>query len=681
MGEYGRSDRDQEAGLEGAPVSTTAYPEKKMGAWGQCFPAISREEGLKPVINTDGQFSEAFEPIQEISKTSQVGAQYVYKNTLAYDHPAGIPGVLMQCVNPDQYQYVFFPQASPLFVDKEGKASTRVFSLDDKKFPEYDKASGIHALLRVKQLPGGTYVPALNLGGSPDAGGFGAFTCKLSAAVPVKDEPRDISSGETEESKSSEEKYQQQSGYKLVEEWVPAATFKGQVMATKKVSKWVKIEEEPSKTEEKKKEIAEKAGFIDPDTKESIGLLSWQRGGPLMTGCEEDQHTLGKNSTGEVTNSGHISHKALYFRDKEADGPFDFCNVAYPPETAPVTQGTPIPVYLSWDNRDAHDWAGVFREGKWKWWTVIPGKEEPENTRTKLEITQTKIVQEKTIKKTYTERVEQLITPFDEGNFEEAEKYFFQSAQTVLGLSGGKDVIAIEATPKTDTGALTPGKSMSLPQKIQPEMNRSEQGMPAVVFSAIRRASDQAYDYRFGEEEKNRRRIKKIAGGAAPFVGRIQGFGQVDSASKKWKYTKQEEKFYKSGTANGGLWVTPPEILRDGDENTIGTASTSAFALHPDMTFAFGKPTASGTVQDGPYLECSGAAGSRDLDMKFKDNSDAARDGIVKIDGLVHVKERSGAPTCSDGYAALYIDTADGHAKIAWQDGVTTKSLDLGAVT
>jgi len=688
------------------PYIGTPKPEKKLGSWGQIFSSIKRETGLHPLSNSYGTFdNQDFQPLQDVTEEKDKAEGFLeYRSALPHQTPHGIPGLLVQTINPDEYQYLFYPLMTPLYIDGEnGKRSTRVCELDKKNYPKYDEAAGLHAALRVKQLPGGAFVPCLNFGESPDEGGYGAFTDNISYAKPppgisqninqVSHNPED---GEgKEDSKDSSDTKESSSGVVKCE-WKTVGTFKGMSMVKKRVctvSK-TKKEEPKEKTVAKPKEVP---GFPIINTSKAIGLLSWQRGGPIVPGGQEDQHTLGLNEQGEPCTSGHIWTNALFYRDKISDGPLDFSETPYPTTTINVT-GQAVPVYCSWDNQSSHPWAGLYREGKWKWWTVIPNVQQPQNTRIITKKVYTRPEPVKTTKyktpktKTYTDSTAEGGNPEGSNNDDFLSMKFAVSNVNFLkeGVktgeveqkSGGKSPIPWDHSENIkDKEALTPGKSMSLPQVLQPEHSYSERSNPAMMFTAIRKDADQLYDFRFGEKPKLRRISERRNGGPSPYTLRFQGFGKINTSTKKWEYTEKEGKFYELPTSSGGVWITPPEVIRDGDEDKIGTTSTSVFALHPDMTFAFGYPKTAGNVDDGPYFETAGSSGSRNLSLKFKNASDTARDGILNVTGQIESKERSGTPTLSDGYFSLYIDTTDSHAYIAWNDGGTARSLDLGQVT
>ena len=210
---------------------------------------------------------------------------------------------------------------------------------------------------------------------------------------------------------------------------------------------------------------------------------------------------------------------------------------------------------------------------------------------------------------------------------------------------------------------------------IEPQALRGEQSAPTIIFSAIRQIG-MAYQPRFGEDSKSqiRHAAEKQNGGPAPYTLRMQGFGAAVNA--KWDYTNKPGIVYFSGTCVGGVWITPPEILSDSVKTPENT-TTATVLLHDDVALGWGEPASDGSTQDGPKLETTGSSGSRDLALTFSDDSGSSRDGLLKIDGLAAIKERSGAPTMADGYSTVYVDTDDGHLKSTWNDGGTTKTRTL----
>jgi hypothetical protein len=179
------------------------------------------------------------------------------------------------------------------------------------------------------------------------------------------------------------------------------------------------------------------------------------------------------------------------------------------------------------------------------------------------------------------------------------------------------------------------------------------------------------------EEEIYQEKAEKLNDGPSPYVLRFQGFGETKN--NQWRYNYKPHNVYHSGTAQGGVWVTPPESVIDNLSDL--SLSQANFLLHDDVSLAWGEPKSDGTVQDGPKIETQGSSGSRDVKISFSNATGVSRDGIIELNGLFHGKERSGVPSCTDGFFTLYIDTADSHAKIAWNDGGTARSLDLGQVT
>jgi len=390
FGEIGKAGYDRMlAGESGETAAAPVPAENGVGMYAQAVPACARDEGLFPILDTAGQMDGSYAPLQDATKSAKATSLYQYRNALPYPQPKGVVGILLQTSTADEVQRLFFPQAATIFVDEEGEKSTRVVGTKDG-YANYAEPASFHSLAKIVQLPGGAFAVALNLTSAPDGGGYGAIVAKMQTGAYITKESYET--GEDETGQPQEVKTQpKQSQSKPQGYWrkVPRGGGRGAKTFTKM---WVstapkpkkqtfKTQEKKTSTEEQKEALLEEFRGQEVGAETAIGLLSYEKGGPITPGGLNDQHVLGKNSKKQKCMSAHISTNALYYRDTKADGPIDFSDLPYPAQCTDV-DGIAVPTYLSWDNNVGHRWGSLTREGLWRGWTVVPNTSQPRITTT-----------------------------------------------------------------------------------------------------------------------------------------------------------------------------------------------------------------------------------------------------------------------------------------------------------
>lgn len=103
-----------------------------------------------------------------------------------------------------------------------------------------------------------------------------------------------------------------------------------------------------------------------------VGLLATLGGGgPIIIGAgKQDQHYIGDDADGHPIGSAHIWAGALFWKDRQKDGPM-FFEGQYPGDLDKLP-GEAM-VHLTWDGGKKHNWAGFGeRPGLWKWYAEVP---------------------------------------------------------------------------------------------------------------------------------------------------------------------------------------------------------------------------------------------------------------------------------------------------------------------
>jgi hypothetical protein len=92
------------------------------------------------------------------------------------------------------------------------------------------------------------------------------------------------------------------------------------------------------------------------DGKKIVAMVSANYGGFMHPGTADDAHNIGKDADGNPINPAHISIDALFYADKNRDGP-----LAYSGEYRSVTDfELPVAVHMAFDGDT----------GKWQWYTT-----------------------------------------------------------------------------------------------------------------------------------------------------------------------------------------------------------------------------------------------------------------------------------------------------------------------
>ncbi|MCP4549248.1 MAG: hypothetical protein GY835_22575 [bacterium] len=314
-------------------------------------------------------------------------------------------------------------------------------------------------------------------------------------------------------------------------------------------------------------------------TKESfhtIGTSSWEYFGPECPGhCESDKHQLGVNSAGEPTNTGHLWPWVPWYLNKVMDGPLDFEPVFHP--QCGEARGAWLQVHLRYDPVLPKPWVDGPMPGAWRWSVRIP----------EVVAIPPYIPDDRTPPPVWTEE------PVD---------------RTPIGiaLGEGEPLLLSWEPPNAGTGLpLGPGARANAGDR------QTEMSTPSTFYSAVRWTDHHPYDGRFGSvnEEAELESFLETARGPGPYTLHVQGFAKVDGA--QWDLTTTNEyrdstkAVFKRGTADGGVWITEPERLLDGDYN--GSYSTAYWLYAPSIRMGWGTPLDTGLNASGQEFRWDGS--------------------------------------------------------------------------
>ena len=124
-----------------------------------------------------------------------------------------------------------------------------------------------------------------------------------------------------------------------------------------------------------------------------------------------------------------------------------------------------------------------------------------------------------------------------------------------------------------------------------------------------------------------------------PLVWHMQSFGASDD-NGDWRHTLNPGEFYLTGTTAGGALFGPPEVLIDGETPAAVSDTTlllyNGFAGGNAARLGWGTPDQSdGTFADAAWFQLLGASGARNLRLDFSDAAGAPRQGSLQVRGSI----------------------------------------------
>lgn len=337
-----------------------------------------------------------------------------------------------------------------------------------------------------------------------------------------------------------------------------------------------------------------------------IGSAGVRAGGPLDVGPPGDAHELGRTADGEPVNSCHLSVGALW-RGQGGDAPLAFERALYVP---PGEGSFPWAVHLRLNKDAKHPWVCGPRPGLWQWELFLPIFCPP-------------------------------FRPPLDGPPEDPE-YKIPPEKRVPGEvtkdPAGKDRAAEDAEARVrERMGLEPGGThleFALPSIL---------GKPQFFIGA-----DSTDDVRYRATLNQEQAARYVAD--APVTAHLEAWG-AERGKGSWAYTNRpggRRARYRSGTANGGFVVLPPELgLEDiYAGRTPGNQALSRTYLtlgHPNVRLALAEPESDGTVSSGFYLERDTSGANPQLNLIAVDTSGAqTQANPVAIDPYLQINSRIG---------------------------------------
>ncbi len=327
-----------------------------------------------------------------------------------------------------------------------------------------------------------------------------------------------------------------------------------------------------------------------------IGFWSWRRGGCLSVGSgRTDKHRMGQDADGHAINPMHIHTGACF---TVGGGPSDTSSVFDGPmhfETSwpNPTDKTPYVnlVHMGWDPQAAYaQIGGGVLHGKWKWWTTSPMSVSTPSTPSPPVRPRPPF--------------DPMFGAFDPtGDADPVAQYAapasFSTIQKINSfITSASRQYAVMAHELAGPGWL------ARPQRYvagEPDTRYSDGQTADAVANLERTSPITARLSAFGAQGG------KVGG---PNVVPTSGGTQQPTP---WDYTQEPgSSRYPSGSANGGLVLTPPEVdLSDADDNLAPSGlalSTTYLVMGRGAALAFGMPElATGGVRNGWSANEAGA--------------------------------------------------------------------------
>lgn len=213
--------------------------------------------------------------------------------------------------------------------------------------------------------------------------------------------------------------------------------------------------------------------------------------------------------------------------------------------------------------------------------------------------------------------------------------------------------------------------------KVSPMSSPFEMSVPSLLGRAYPISNTMPNWGRYGGLSEGSMRGYHLA----PFVQHTQFFGKENGSNTRWAYTHSpwsSTTKFTTGTASGGSWISPPEImLTDTNLNpdpASTTLSTTVFGLHPLVGIRWGTPSKTyGNVVSGWQIMPDSYNGTV-LDFKYYNSSNAVDADVVtkvRINSYLNLVPAAltGSPVAGD----IAIDSADSNA-LKWYDGTTWNS-------
>lgn len=294
------------------------------------------------------------------------------------------------------------------------------------------------------------------------------------------------------------------------------------------------------------------------DGRKIVALVSANYGGFLHVGTEQDTHNIGTDADGNPINPAHLSWKALFYADKDRDGPLGFEGAYYHGGEFDY----PAYVHLAFDGDT----------GYWRSWTTIP-----------MDLTATE------------DDPARPITPG--GDQPPPNRPITPFARAYIGGTGDRSYLAV--TRETSFAVI---------------LGRPQSQVPGVR------------DYRVSspwEDDDREAAIERLR--RTPVTFRLEAFGKQ---TDEWERTHPENAPYRGGTADGGLFLMPPESRLEDPAPAGFDLSTTYLGLY-ETRLGFGIPYPStGGVASGWSARLAGS----DLAFATHDAASVATDVLRLLD-------------------------------------------------
>ncbi len=370
----------------------------------------------------------------------------------------------------------------------------------------------------------------------------------------------------------------------------------------------------------------------------TLAYCSWLKYGHHHPGhSKNDKHKYGENSDGESINANHIWMKSFFYYNQQLDAPLDYEPV-YNPRPGPLPNR--VRVHFQTDPDRKHDFELGARQDIHYWWAEavfdpptwtpptringVPPEEPIDTGYVPVSVDDTNVYE--------TSRGGKYTTSHQR-NTKRVLKIKEANSPFQIGSPG----FVARAETKTQDGQEYGGEWGPTENKETSyetwDPKEYEYGTP---IGRIPENSGYNHIYPLAQEE-----VKEQKYVLSPIIAHMNFIGKID-AQKEWGYSEQTENSnFDGGTANGGVWITPPEFTYKVPDS--GTYSDTFFGFHHSMSFGWGAVDNDNINNDGAIFSLSGSSGSYDLNLDFYNATPASSAGVFNVNGYISATEVGGA--------------------------------------
>lgn len=403
------------------------------------------------------------------------------------------------------------------------------------------------------------------------------------------------------------------------------------------------------------------------------GHLGAIGGGPIIAGSGKCPHIIGRDRDGVTIRSAHIATRSLFIDDSgKRDAPLFFEGRYEDGDDLEF----PVPVHLTYDPQEWHQWLGGDMDGMWKWFTTSHIERQPT-----------------------TRRPEETPPP-----------------------ETPPETPPTPTPPTTDPEYTPPSSPVPTPVTPPPEANRMPPGVgrtePTDPYTYNHSTSEQAVTgvlakpqvFSLGAEfgslsGRPTEAYLNAYRSTVPLTGRLEAYGAQGGVADAdyltqgrtadaWEYTQQPGGGSSpTGTANGGFVLLPPEVTLEHIDDDFAPQGIDVSETHlimgPGARLGFGTPElAGGGVKDGASMEATGSGTGSDIRVERYDSNGDALDALELLK-CAEIKHLSGVDfaaaalndiTDDDKQKQVGIRTDAGNEEIQLNIGGTVFGTALTAV-